>query len=543
MAQETPTDQGRRTQAGGLRDRLAFAGLDADQCDLLRRFRPMLEQRLKEGLRDFFHRLQSSQDAMRFFQSDNQLERFHDLQASHWSVLTDAQFDALYAERVKVLSDAEGRMGLDPRWHIAGHAVMLENLVDCLLQQMAGKSLLTGGRKREKEIADAIRGVIRLVMVDVEIAISLRFNELRIKHQRMLAEQKQRDQAEAANLFGPTLTALAEKDLTARMPLDVPGAYQELSTILDQALEAISVAVRNAGDKLVAAEAAASLLSQEASAFASDARRNSEELGRLSSELGEVAGQVRRNAEETLAAEKAAAETCRTVTESGEVVGRAINAMADIENSAEKIGQIIGVIDEIAFQTNLLALNAGIEAARAGDSGRGFAVVAQEVRALAQRSAEAAREIKVLVNGTKSQVDAGVKMVHRTQDAIGGIVEQVSGINTVIADIARTTGEQAQQLDRVATDLRSLDQQVVVSADTAERAGRGADELQTVILELGRTIREFRIERENRSPARVWQPKTMQSDDAVLREGEAAEDDMPVGHAMLFPVSMAGAAR
>ncbi len=282
LGSETPTDQGRRTQAGGLRDRLAFAGLDADQCDLLRRFRPMLEQRLKEGLRDFFHRLQSSPDAMRFFQSDNQLERFHDLQASHWSVLTDARFDALYAERVKVLSDAEGRMGLDPRWHIAGHAVMLENLVDCLLQQIAGKALLTAGRKREREISDAIRGVIRLVMVDVEIAISLRFNELRIKHQRVLAEQKERDHAETANLFGPVLTAMAEKDLTARMPLDVPDAYRELSAILDQALEAISAAVRSAADKLAVAEASASVLSQEASAFASDARRNSEELGRLS---------------------------------------------------------------------------------------------------------------------------------------------------------------------------------------------------------------------------------------------------------------------
>src|SRR4030095_10951240 len=128
-----------------------------------------------------------------------------------------------------------------------------------------------------------------------------------------------------------------------------------------------------------------------------------------------------------------AAATRAAVEESGEVVGRAISAMADIEQSAEKIGQIIGVIDEIAFQTNLLALNAGIEAARAGESGGGFAVVAQEVRALAQRSGDAAREIKQLVSNTKSQVEAGVERVGRTQDAISSIVEQVRGINDAIA--------------------------------------------------------------------------------------------------------------
>jgi len=172
--------------------------------------------------------------------------------------------------------------------------------------------------------------------------------------------------------------------------------------------------------------------------------------------------------------------------------------MADIEASAEKIGQIIGTIDEIAFQTNLLALNAGIEAARAGDSGRGFAVVAQEVRALAQRSAEAAREIKTLVNGTKTQVDAGVEMVHRTQGAIDGIVQQVSAINDTIAGIARDTGVQAEGLDVVTAHVSDLSQEVASNAVLARRSGEGADELQTVILELGRTVREFRIARQGR---------------------------------------------
>jgi methyl-accepting chemotaxis protein len=176
--------------------------------------------------------------------------------------------------------------------------------------------------------------------------------------------------------------------------------------------------------------------------------------------------------------------------------------MADIEQSAEKIGQIIGTIDEIAFQTNLLALNAGIEAARAGDSGRGFAVVAQEVRALAQRSAEAAREIKTLVSTTKAQVDAGVQMVGRTQDSIGSIVRQVTGINEAITTIAANTGEHAASLDALTGDVKSLGADVAASAGVARNSADGADHLHTVILELGQTIREFRIARENAQPVR-----------------------------------------
>jgi methyl-accepting chemotaxis protein len=170
--------------------------------------------------------------------------------------------------------------------------------------------------------------------------------------------------------------------------------------------------------------------------------------------------------------------------------------MSDIETSAEKIGEIIGVIDEIAFQTNLLALNAGIEAARAGDSGRGFAVVAQEVRALAQRSADAAREIKTLVSGTKAQVDAGVQKVGRTQEAIGNIVRQVGDINDAISAIANASDDQAAGLGTVTAEVGSLGARVAETSGLARSTGEGADSLQTVILELGQTIREFRIARE-----------------------------------------------
>ncbi len=494
------TERATGSQAGSLRDRLRFAGLDEPQCELLRQNRHVLSQPMKSALRDLFQRLQSSPDAARAFASERQYDRLHDLLSSHWDVLTDARFDALYAERVKVLSDSESRMGLDPRWHVAGHAVVLEHLLTATLAESTGSGLLPSSRRRQREAADLVAALVRLVMVDVEIAVSLRFNELRLKHHRDLAAQREQDRLEFESIFRPVVDGLASGDLTVRTAADVPDAFADLAARMNEAVEQLQTAFLSSEEKLAFAREATGRMADTAKTYAGRAEDQSGALNETSRALQDLTSSVRESAGHTKRAEATVAATRNSVESSGHVVGQAISAMADIEASAEQIGHIIGAIDEIAFQTNLLALNAGIEAARAGDSGRGFAVVAQEVRALAQRSADAAREIKTLVATTKNQVEAGVEMVAKTQGAIADIVLQVGDISGTVSDIAARTDRQASELAGIAGSVAALGADIGNTASVARQSSEGSDDLHKVILELGATIREFHIERQTRAP-------------------------------------------
>ncbi len=522
MRQETSPDQTRKAQAGSLLERLRFAGLDGDQTDVLRKNRQSLGAQVELALRDLFQRLQTFPDAARHFTSDRQIDRLHDLKASHWSVLTDARFDSLYAERVKVLSDTESKMGLDPRWQIAGHAVVLERLICSMIEECWPKSVLPLGKSRKQELADLAAALVRTVFVDTEISVSLRFNEQRHNHQRALAEQRKAGEAEALAIFGDVTQALGRNDLSVRAPADVAAAYQPLAQDLNEALDGMQRQIIGLSDRAAIMETASQQLSGQTGQFSTKAREQSDALSDTVASLVSIVDRVKHNAVQTRTAEKSVAVTRQSAERSGEIAGQAISAMADIEASAEKIGQIIGVIDEIAFQTNLLALNAGIEAARAGESGRGFAVVAQEVRALAQRSGDAAREIKQLVSSTKSQVEVGVEHVGRTQDAISSIVEQVRGINDAIAGIAVETGEQVTSLESAASDLGRIGAEIAASAGRATDAKETCDDLQTVILELGQTIRQFHVQRQAPKAA-VAMPKARIE---IGHRDEAAEEAM-----------------
>jgi methyl-accepting chemotaxis protein len=202
---------------------------------------------------------------------------------------------------------------------------------------------------------------------------------------------------------------------------------------------------------------------------------------------------VKRTASGAVQADSAVSAARGDAERSGQVVREAVAAMGEIERSAKQISQIIGVIDEISFQTNLLALNAGVEAARAGEAGRGFAVVASEVRALAQRSSEAAKEIKGLINESSRHVETGVDLVGRTGEALGGIVAKVADISGLVAEISSSAQEQSTALGEVNTAVNQMDQTTQQNAAMVEQATAAAHSLTHEAETLTQLVSRFEI--------------------------------------------------
>ena len=237
--------------------------------------------------------------------------------------------------------------------------------------------------------------------------------------------------------------------------------------------------------------------SSEIASASDDLSRRTEQqaasLEETAAALDEITATVRRSADGAKQAAAAATGARLDATQSGEVMRDAIVAMGEIEASATQVAQIIGVIDEIAFQTNLLALNAGVEAARAGDAGRGFAVVAQEVRSLAQRSAEAAKEIKVLIATSGQQVARGVRLVTETGQTLSGIVDKVASIDALIGEIAKSSQEQAIGLNQVNTAVNQMDQVTQQNAAMVEEATAAASNLKSEARGLAALVGRFEI--------------------------------------------------
>jgi len=322
--------------------------------------------------------------------------------------------------------------------------------------------------------------------------------------ERQVREEEKARKAEqdaiAVGSLAEGLGKLARGDLTFRITAAFAPDVEQLKIDFNATLETLQTTMSVITGNTTNMRSGASEISQAADDLSRRTEQQAASLEETAAALDQITATVRKTAEGANHA-RTVVETARSDAEqSAVIVSRATDAMGEIEGSSKQIGQIIGVIDEIAFQTNLLALNAGVEAARAGEAGRGFAVVASEVRALAQRSAEAAKEIKSLITASSAQVGQGVDLVAQTGKALQRIATQVAEINGAVSEIAASAQEQAVGLHQVNTAVNQMDQVTQQNAAMVEESTAASHALASEATELARLMGQFTIGQDNDRP-------------------------------------------
>lgn len=298
------------------------------------------------------------------------------------------------------------------------------------------------------------------------------------------------------------LMALADGDLTTRIYNDYEGTFNDLKNYSNQTAEKLSFMIQDIQRAADTINTASAEIAQGNADLSCRTEEQASSLEQTSASMEELTGTVKLNADNASQANALASKASEVAVDGGELIQQVVQTMASINESARKIADIIGVIDGIAFQTNILALNAAVEAARAGEQGRGFAVVASEVRSLAQRSANAAKDIKALISDSVSKIESGNSLVGKSGDTMKEIVIAIKRVNDIMAEIASASNEQAIGIDEISKAVVQMDEMTQQNAALVEEAAAAAESMQSQAQQLSDSVASFRVDDEDEAPRR-----------------------------------------
>ncbi|MGH1479432.1 MAG: methyl-accepting chemotaxis protein [Geminicoccales bacterium] len=318
----------------------------------------------------------------------------------------------------------------------------------------------------------------------------------------------------ATDELGTMLAAMANGDLSNRITGDYRGKFGELKDDANNTVEQLTTIIAQIQTATCEVENAAAEISSGTCDLSKRTEQAASNIEETAASTEEMSATVKQNAESAKNANQLAETANQTASKGGEVVEQAVGAMSGIEGSAQKITDIIGVIDEIAFQTNLLALNASVEAARAGEAGKGFAVVAQEVRQLAQRSAQAASDIKTLIQDSNSQVKDGVQLVNQAGEALDEILGSIGKVTGIVREISSASQEQAAGVQEINSSINTMDEMTQQNSALVEESTAAARALSEQASKLGELISFFKLDGAS-APAR--RPSTVSRKPSVLK--------------------------
>jgi methyl-accepting chemotaxis protein len=349
-------------------------------------------------------------------------------------------------------------------------------IADVMAELASGRTdVAVPGTDRRDEVGDIAKAV-------------LVFRDAAVEKQRA-----DREQQSVMEEVGMGLERLANADLGARFA-NFPPAFSRLENDFNRAIGAMAQVMSSVMQASSDIKSGAADIRAASDDLSQRTEQQAASLEETAAAMEEITGTVQRTARDAAQADQIVAAARHEAAASGDVVGRAVAAMGGIERSSNEISDIISVIDAIAFQTNLLALNAGVEAARAGDAGKGFAVVASEVRALAQRSADAAKDVKAKINASAEQVELGVGLVGDAGAALKRINARIDEISALMSAITASAEQQAIGLQQVNTAVGEMDNVTQQNAAMVEQATAAARSLASEADQLARQVSRFAID-------------------------------------------------
>jgi methyl-accepting chemotaxis protein len=420
--------------------RLAFLKIDDTTKRSLQRFRPVLEQALPDIIKAFYEHLRTEPRLMAFFSSDSSLARASDMQTKHWFNLFNGTFDRAYFESVRRIGLVHSRIGLEPRWYIGGYSFTVSRLYDVAVKSCSSR---IRPARAQRELSELLRALNQVVMLDMDLAISIYLEENRATHRRELDALAGSFSDSVKSVVAAVADSARELEASARSMTDIAA---------------------ETGRQAVAVAAASEQASNNVQTVAAAAEELSNSIHEITNQVGQFAG----------VANEAVADAERTDAK-----------MQLLVNAADKIGEVIGLINDIASQTNLLALNATIEAARAGEAGRGFAIVAAEVKSLANQTAGATEDIRAQVEQIQSGSADAAGAIQGVNLTIRKMNEITLAISSAVEEQSATTKEIARNVEQAAGGANDVAANISGVTNAAGETGRVAGTVLAASAALG----------------------------------------------------------
>ncbi len=455
--------------------RLAAFDYDARSYGTFPMVKRAIERHAPAALIALYRHIANTPSIRDMFTSPARMDHARDKQLEHWRKLFSGPIDRDYAAAASNIGQVHARIGLAPTWYISGYARMLEHVLPRIVLGRIGWPF--GARRR----ARAATALVKASLIDMDIALAAYF------------EAEQAGRRAVIERCGAAFERMAEGDLTVSLD-GLPREYQALADSFEamrqQMCETLGMVTRS-GEQI---RIGSGNIRHASDDLSQRTEQQAASLEETAAAMEQITGTVRQTADGASRADRIVGEARSEAEASGKIVRRAVEAMDGIQRSSNEISEIISVIDGISFQTNLLALNAGVEAARAGDAGKGFAVVASEVRALAQRSAEAAKDVKTRILSSSEQVGAGVDLVNATGEALQRIIGRIGEISELVSGIATSAAQQSIGLQQVNTAVSEMDNVTQRNAAMVEEATAAARVLAQEAEVLAAEVARFRLD-------------------------------------------------